>query len=316
MKMFLPQKKFALLIALTIGCRAWAGEATNAVVPVTARDFYNAGTELLAAKKYADAERMFQSSLAEQDERVQPPALYNLGHTRFAEGVELLKKGPDAQKALAQGDEATTAGASAVRSAESALAGNDLSRMITAYIEGRGARHKLNAAAKAVKAAMETYGKTLSKWQRAVDDFKSAAELNPANTNARHNAEVVDQDIAKLVDSLRKMQEMAGKIAGQKQQLGPLLSKLKGQIPAPDAPPGGPGDGDEDDDGGVQPDSLQGKEENAGRDGQQMRIPLSPDQAGQILDGISLDGSRRLPMSDKPGAKPKDKHGLNLRDWK
>ncbi len=311
MKIFLLNKKFALLIALTVGCRMWAGETTNAVVPVTARDFYNAGTELLAAKKYADAERMFQSSLAGQDERVQPPALYNLGHARFAEGVELLKKGPDAQKALAQGDEATTAGASAIRSAESALAGNDLSRMITAYIEGRGARHELNAAAKAVKTAMETYGKTLAKWQRAADDFKSAAELNPTDTNATHNAEVVEQDIAKLVDSLRKMQEMAGKIAGQKQQLGPLLSKLKGQIPAPDAPPGGPGDGDEDDDGGVQPDSLQGKEENAARDGQQMRIPLSPDQAGQILDGISLDGSRRLPMSDKPGAKPKEKNGRN-----
>jgi hypothetical protein len=254
---------------------------------------------------------MFQSSLAGQDERVQPPALYNLGHARFAEGVELLKKGPDAQKALAQSDEATTAGANAIRSAESALAGNDLSRMISAYIEGRGARHELNAAAKAVKTAMETYGKTLAKWQRAADDFKSAAELNPADTNATHNAEVVEQDIAKLVDSLRKMQEMAGKIAGQKQQLGPLLSKLKGQIPAPDAPPGGPGDGDEDDDGGVQPDSLQGKDENAARDGQQMRIPLSPDQAGQILDGISLDGSRRLPMSDKQGAKPKDKNGRN-----
>jgi len=130
MKMFLLNKKFALLIALTVGCRMWAGETTNAVVPVTARDFYNAGTELLAAKKYADAERMLQSSLAGQDERVQPPALYNLGHVRFAEGVELLKKGPDAQKALAQGEEATTTGASAIRSAESALAGNDLSRSI------------------------------------------------------------------------------------------------------------------------------------------------------------------------------------------
>ena len=312
MKLLASKMKSGLLIALAVGCRALAGEATNAVAPVTARDFYNAGTELLAGTNFAEAERMFESSLAMQDERIQPPALYNLGQARFAEGVEQLKKGPDAQKSLAQGGEATTAGARAIRSTESALAGNDLSKMIAAYIEGRGARRELRAAEKVVQAAMEAYGKTLTQWRRAADDFKSAAELNPSDTNALHNAEVVEQDIAKLVDSLRKMQAMAGKIAGQKQQLGPLLNKLKGQIPAPDAPPGGKGDGDEDDDGsGVQPDSLQGKEEKAGRDGQQMQIPLSPDQAGQILDGISLDGGRRLPMTDKQGEKPKEKTGRN-----
>jgi hypothetical protein len=105
------------------------------------------------------------------------------------------------------------------------------------------------------------------------------------------------------------MQELAGQLAGQKQQLGKMLGKLKGQIPAPDAPPGAAGDDDDEDN--PQPDSLNGKEENAGREGKQMQIPLSPDQAGQILDGLSIDGSRRLPMGDKEGAKPKDKNGRN-----
>ena len=312
MKLFLPNKKFALLLALTIGGRVLAGETTNAVAPVTARDFYNAGTKLLAATNFAEAERMFESSLATQDERIQPPALYNLGHARFAEGAELLKKGPDTPKTLAQGNEAAADGENAIRSVQSALAGNDLSRMIAAYIEGRGARRELRAAEKAVKAAMESYGKTLAAWQRAADDFKSAAELNPSDRNAMHNAKVVQQNIAKLVDSLRKMQAMMGALGRQRQDLGKMLGKLKGRIPAPDAPPGGAGDGDEDDDGsGVQPDSLRGKEENAGREGEQMQVPLSPDQAARILNGIPLDGSRRLPMSDKQGGKPKDKNGRN-----
>jgi len=312
MKLFSPNKKFALLIALVVGGQAWAGETTNAVAPVTARDFYNAGTKLLAATNFAEAERMFESSLATQDERIQPPALYNLGHARFAEGAELLKKGPDTPKTLAQGNEAAADGENAIRSVQSALAGNDLSRMIAAYIEGRGARRELRAAEKAVKAAMESYGKTLAAWQRAADDFKSAAELNPSDRNAMHNAKVVQQNIAKLVDSLRKMQAMMGALGRQRQDLGKMLGKLKGRIPAPDAPPGGAGDGDEDDDGsGVQPDSLRGKEENAGREGEQMQVPLSPDQAARILNGIPLDGSRRLPMSDKQGGKPKDKNGRN-----
>ena len=94
----------------------------------------------------------------------------------------------------------------------------------------------------------------------------------------------------------------------QKLDLGKLLSKLKGQIPAPNAPPGAAGDDDEED---VKPDSLAGQKENASRNGDQMQVPLSPDQAGQILDGLSLDGSRRLPMSDKEGRPPKDKNGRN-----
>ena len=310
MKFLTTLTKLALPLVLTIGGHALATEETNAIAPATARGFYNAGTKLLAGKKFAEAEMMFQSALAAQDERVQPAALYNLGHTRFGAGVELLKKGPDAQKVSAQGSATLVAGENAVRSAESALAENNLDKMIAAYLEGRGARRELRDAEKAVQAAMETYGKTLAKWQRAAADFKSAAELNPADTNAAQNAEIVERGIAKLVDNLRKMQQMMGAMGKQRQDLAKLLSRLKGRIPAPNAPPGAAGEDDEDDQG-VQPDSLAGQKENATREGDQMKVPLSPEQAGQILDGLSLDGSRRLSMSDKEGTAPKDKKGRN-----
>ena len=297
-------------IALLLAFHAAADEAANAPAPVTAREFYNAGAKLLAAKNFAEAEKMFQSALAAQDERVQPPALYNLGHARFAEGVELLKKGPDAQKVAAQGNAALAAGEQALRQDESSLAENNLEKMVAAYLEGRGARHQLRDAEKAVAAAMETYGKTLQKWQRAADDFKGAAELNPADTNATHNAKIVERSIAKLVDSLRQMQEMMGAMGKQKLDLGKMLSKLKGQIPAPNAPPGAAGDDDEDEPP-TQPESLAGQKENAPPPGDQMQMPLSPEQAGEILDGLSLDGTRRLAMSDKEGAPPKDRKGRN-----
>jgi hypothetical protein len=106
------------------------------------------------------------------------------------------------------------------------------------------------------------------------------------------------------------MQQSAAQLASQRQQLGQLLSKLKGQIPAPDAPPGGD-DGDEDE-GGRQPDDLAGQKENASRESEQMQVPVSPDVAAQLLDGLSLDSARRLPMvSDKEGGKPGDKKGRN-----
>jgi len=294
---------------LLLSFHAFAGDSTKVVTPVTARDFYNAGTKLLAGKKFADAEKMFQSALAAQDERVQPSAVYNLGHTRFDDGLDLLKKGPDAQKVSQQGSAALAAGDRALRQSESALAENEMEKMITAYLAGRGARHDLREAEKAVQAGMETYGKTLQKWQRADEDFRSAAELNPTDTNAAHNAEIVERGIAQLVDSVRKMQAMMGAMGKQREQLGKMLSKLKGQIPAPNAPPGAAGDDDEDE--GVKPDSLAGQKENAGRQGEELKVPLSPDQAGNILDGLSLDGARRLEMSDKQGKPSGDRKGRN-----
>jgi hypothetical protein len=290
------------------------GAETNS--PVTARDFFNAGTKSFAATNFAEAERMFHSALALQDERVQPLAMFNLGHVRFSDGTQILKKGPDAQKVSAQGRAALAAAENAVRTAESSLAENQLDKMVQAYVAGRGARRGLRAAEKAVKSAMETFGKTLTRWQRAADDFKGAAELNPADTNATHNAEVVERNIAQLVDMLQKMQQMAGQMAGQKQQLDKLLGKLKGQIPAPDAPPGAPGDDDEEGEGSgqndIKPESLAGKEESAGREGEQMQMQLSPDQAGEMLDGLPVDGNRRLPMGGNQEAAPmKDKTGRN-----
>jgi hypothetical protein len=292
--------------------------ATNAPPPVTARDFFNAGTELLAGTNFGQAEKMFLQSLAAQDERVQPLAEFNLGHTRFADGAAILKKGPDAQKVSAQGEAALADGENAIRNGEASLAENNLEKMVAAYLAGRGARQELRAAEKAVKSAMETFGKTLARWQRAADDFHGAAELNPADTNALHNAEVVEQNIAKLVDTQRRMLEMAGQMAGQKDQLGKMLSKLKGQIPAPNAPPGGNGeDDDEEKDDGqgkgdVKPESLAGKEEGAGREGDQAQGQLAPDQAGQILDGLPVDGSKRLPMGgDKEGKPSPEQKGRN-----
>ena len=305
-------KNFAFILMVIMFCSAEFSfaEETNAPAPVTARDFYNAGTKLLAGTNFSGAEQMFQSALAAQDERVQPLALFNLGHTRFAQGVGLYKKGPDFQKVAARGNAVLAAGEHALDAGEAALAENNLEKMTAAYLEGRGVRHALRDAEKAVQFAMEIYGKTLAAWQRAADDFHGAAELNPNDTNATHNAKLVERDIAALVDSLRKIQAMMDAMGKQRADLGKMLSKLKGQIPAPNAPPGAAGDDDEEDQG-VQPESLTGKKENAGREGDQLPALLSPDQAGQILDGISIDGGRRLPMGDKPGTPPKEKTGRN-----
>jgi len=275
--------------------------------PEVARDYFNAGTRALKAGKLREAEANLQVTVAENDAGLQPGALYNLGHVRYALGEEELKKAADGKQRTGRLQKATAQAEGVIQNANTALAGNDVNRLVEAYQQGRGARKELNAATKAVRAAMETYGNVLLRWQRAAGDFKSAAELNPADTNATHNAEVVNRRIAWLVDQVREMQQAMSAAAQAKDQLGEAMNKLKGRMPAPDAPPGGGGPGeDEDDEGEDKPDGPQpGHEESAGKTGEEMK--MSPEAAERMLNGMRRDGDRRMPMAGQnEEGKPKD----------
>ena len=285
--------------------------STPPVVSEKPRDLYNAGTAKLRAGKFDDAESLLLAALTKQEERVQPAALFNLGHVRFAQGVEELKKSPAG--ASKRGQAAADAGADAVSKATAALVSNDVRQMVDAYIAGRGARKEMVTATKAVQRALEAYGKTLARWRRSLNDFHSAAELNPADTNAARNAKIVEQAIAKLVDSLQETQQLAARLGKKKSELNDLLNQLKGKIPAPNMPPGAPGGNEEDDEGEdgkkPSPESLSGlKESDNGGGGQEMGLKISPEEAGQLMRGIQPDG-RLLPMGLGETNAPKKRSG-------
>jgi tetratricopeptide (TPR) repeat protein len=278
-----------------------AATAPEPLPPVTPREYFNAGTAKLRAGKLREAEALLESALASQNERLQPTALYNLGHVRFQAGAEELKKGPPGGEAAKQGRAAAASADGAMRAADQALAGDEVQKLVAAYLNGRGARKELKAAREAVKRAMQSYGAALTQWQRASGDFKSTTELDAADADARQNAEVVDRCIAKLVDSLQELQQLANALADKNQDLGQKLKKLKGRMPDSDAPPGGPGDDDEDEDLPFGP--HPGQKEGASKEGEQMN--LSPEQAGWLLEGYKLDSERRLPMGQGQEAEPR-----------
>jgi tetratricopeptide (TPR) repeat protein len=304
-----------LIFPVAFGAINETTNADNSISPPPAvgenpRELYNAGTEKLRAGKLTDAEALLESSLAKQDARVLPAALFNLGHVRFAQGNEELKKTPDAAATTRQTQAAAADGAGAISKVKDALAANDISQMVEAYLAGRGVRKEMRAATEAVQRAMEADGKTLLKWRRSLGDFRSAAELNPADTSAARNAEIVEQTIAKLVDSLREMQQAAGSLGGKQSELNSLLKQLKGKIPAPNSPPGAAGeDGDEGEDGDRPlPESLSGLKESASGGGQEMDLKISPEEAGQLLNNIQPDG-KQLPMGQGEPGKPKSRSG-------
>jgi hypothetical protein len=150
---------------------------------------------------------------------------------------------------------------------------------------------------------LQVHGAALTRWERALGDFKSTLELNRADSDARNNSEVLDRLIAKLVDSLHELQQSADGMGNKNEQLGEDLKKLKGRIPAPDMPPGAAGDDEEDEEQPLGP--KPGQEEGPAKDGKEM--PLSPEQAGWLLDAYRLDSERRLPMGQRSAGEPKDR---------
>ena len=285
-----------------------ADQATNTSPPVTPRDFFNAGTRQLRAGKWKDAEELLQNSIASQEGRVQAEALYNVGLVRAGEGAELLKKSPAARATAARGAATAESAEEASQSVDEAIASKNMEKMVAAYVRGRGIRKELREATKAVQAALEKYGATLNKWQRASGDFKSAAELNRADADAQANADATDSAIAALVDKLNQLQQAAAKMAGAGPKLGDQLKKLKGMIPAPNSPPGpGAPGGDEEDEQPFGP--KPGQQEGASRPGDE--IKLSPEAAEQLLGGFKLGGDRHLPMGTDGKAQPKDRTGKN-----
>jgi hypothetical protein len=282
-----------------------------AAVSETARGFYNAGTEKLRAGKLDDAEALLESSLAKQDKRVQPAALFNLGHVRFAQGIEELKSSPDSAATIKRSVDATADGTGAIQKATDALVSDDVKQMVEVYLAGRGVRKEVRAATLAVQRAMEARGKTLAKWRRALGDFQSAAELNPADASAVHNAEVVEQAIAKLVDNIREEQQTAANLGAKKSELNELMKQLKGKIPAQDMPTGAAGEENEDSDDGKQPtpESLSGqKESDQGSGAQDLGLKISPEEAGQLLNGLQ-PGGKQLPMGQGETGTPQNRSG-------
>jgi len=309
-------------ILLTAGsaCAADGTPATHQVAmtnaapektPTNTREFFNAGTRRLEEGKLREAEGFFQSALTQQDERFQPQTLHNLGHVRYAQGAEELKKSPDANAASRRASNALERGDAVLRGGAEALAGNDLDKLIEAYMNGRGARKELRETMDQVRRAMESHGATLLKWQRALGDFKSALELNPNDADAKRNIAIIEEAIAKLIDKLQKMAQLAQMMGQQKKDLGEMMKQMRGKIPAPDAPPGDNGDEDDDEDIEDKPNGpREGQQEGKGKEGEEKR-QLSQQEAGWILDAFKLGGNKQLPMGQGEEKKPKDRKGKN-----
>ena len=272
------------------------------------RRSFNQAANLLKNGKFRETETLLESVVAAQREKWQPPALYNLGHARFAEGLEELQKTEQAGPLAARGSATAMKGEEAASDAADALQGNNLRRLVNSYTQGRGALRDLRSSIKAVTQALKFHAAALNRWERASSDWKGAFEMDAANRDAKHNAEVADRHIARLIDSIRQLQQALQAMQGSRENLKQMMGKLKGRIPEENMPPGAAGDDDEDEEGGDMPPS--GQQEAPNLEGEER--PISPEEAGWILEGFKTGEDRRLPMGqDQQQPRPQNR----ARSW-
>ena len=326
----LPQLPFFALLTLVPTVLIAASSTTQTQTETTgtdlsdsapARQLYNEGTHWLTKTNWR-AEPYLKAAL--KDDRFLNPALYNLGHIHFNAGLEELKKGPPGKSTVSKARQTANRTDQVIKDIDNVLGSaggspsqnaqpvepppdENVNKLLQSYMQGRGARKEIKAALKAIKLALESHGKTLVKWQRSSGDFKSAVEVVASDADARHNADVVDRTIAKLIDSMREMEAMAAALGQKKDKLDGQMKQLKGKMPGGELPPGAPGDDDEEDE--QSPFGKQPGEEAGQKKDEKKETGLTPEQAAWLLEGYKLDSERRLPMTITEGkeTKPNDR---------
>ena len=214
------------LLALTILA------ATPALaVQRSARELYNEGAAKLVKGELREAETALREAAATNSENVQPLALYNLGHVRFAQGTETLKGEGNRQQLLGSADAACVVAEEAIRKGTPAAEGDDLQQIIGAYMEARAARKELRVSRDDTQRTIDLLGSALSRWRRSVGDFQSAAELDAKNEDATFNADIVERKIAELLKFKKQTEQRSESVGSQREKIKELMKKLRGKIP-------------------------------------------------------------------------------------
>jgi tetratricopeptide (TPR) repeat protein len=274
--------------------------------PQSARDLYNAGTASLREGKFQEAQDLLQAAAASNNKTVVPSAVFNLAHARYDAGDQELRRMPGSSQLGDISRRARSNAQAAAQSVQEALAHGDVEALVQAYLRGVGARKDLSAATRAVTASLAQFGRILSSWERASADFRGVNELQPADTNASFNADIVDRRIAELVNFIRMQQQMLMSCSQADSDLKDGMKQIRKRLPKGKLDQLGESEGDD----GQEPDEqvITGSQTARSQD-QEL---ISREEAAQLLRGIQLDSQRTLPITDAKGPKPAKRKGG---DW-
>lgn len=288
----------ALLLGFTLTLR---GADAAAELPTSSRALFNLGASNLQNGHWREAENALNAAVNANEPEIQPLALFNLGHIRFHAGQELLKGVAHSEDLEAQGDKAIEAAAPVVKSADAALAGDDLRAAALAYRSVNSTLRSLKKLLDTIKGSMDTCRTALERWQRAGDDFRSAAELRVNYERAQTNAMIMDQHVAELTGERWKLQEIQEAVETQRAELQKRFDALKKKLP-PEATKNE--QGEESDSKSPSENPKPEEQPNKGDQGKEM--VLTPEEAMRLLSSLKLDLSRQYSAQNMPDDQKKN----------
>ncbi|MEO6740264.1 MAG: hypothetical protein ABIP20_08430 [Chthoniobacteraceae bacterium] len=278
-----------------------------------ARELYNEGVGKLGKGELRDAEMSLRKAAGSEVEAVQPLALYNLGHVRFRQGEETMKGEGNRQQLLDSSTAATTVAEEAIRNAGRALESDELREIIAAYMDARAARKELRFSRDETSRTLGLIGSALERWRRSVGDFHSALELDPANSDAKTNADIVERKIEELLKFKKQVEEQSEKTAEEREKIKEAMKKMRGKIPE-EMQRQSDDEEDDDDEKGEEPKPGEKQQQRLGSDRE-----VSPDMARWLKEtmkrrtmslGTKQEGEGFKPTEEQ--RKPQQKKG---RDW-
>ena len=308
-----------LSVAVQLACCALFGTQVVKAAVHTGQAYYNEGVDKLSQNELREAEAAFRQALQTNHAKVQPPALYNLGHVRFLQGKETLKGEGNRQLLLDSSAAAMALAEEVIRRTEPVADSTDIQELVSAYMEARAARKRLRMTRDEGTRELDLLGSALSRWRRSVGDFRGAHELEPAHQDASFNADVVERHIDELLKFKKKVEEQQANVGQQREKLKELMKKMRGKIPAEMQR----GSDDEEDDEEEEPQEPKPGETPKQ---QQQRIggerEIDPDMLRVLKEkmpqrtmSVGQEGEQEMQGFRPDGRRPNEPRNRKGRDW-
>ena len=152
-------------------------------------------------------------------------------------------------------------------------------------------------------------------WTRSVGDFRGAQELDAADTQAKANADAIEELLRALRIETNALEEAIEAQRKKLEELRAVIQELIKRIPDDKLPPNTEGEGD-DDENFLPPERQKPKpgagDPKKGKSGEEQK--MTEQEARGSLEGLKNEFGRKMPAGDQNGnggngATPKGKKG-------